>query len=325
MVSLSRLALAAAFVVARGAVARLALIAAAGATDWLDGWLARRRNETSPFGAVIDPATDRVFVVVVVGTLLAEGTLTVAQTLVLMARDIMTTIGVVAVRAVRALRGFRLEARFSGKVVTALQFAALLGAIALPRSVPWLIGLVAIAAAITIADYSAAAWRSRTLALVVTLILGIPATAPAQGFPGGPPAGDARRYRVEARADAFMARHDAAHVGVGLATDVGTYFRLAGIVGIGAAAPGGDYDPSGRVELLGRFVLDPLRQARWGLYAGTGVMARYEPDPGVGGYLTLLVGAELPSDRPTVTAVELGIGGGVRVGIAVRQGRRGRR
>jgi len=42
-----------------GEAARLALFAAAAATDWLDGWVARRRGETSRLGAALDPAADK--------------------------------------------------------------------------------------------------------------------------------------------------------------------------------------------------------------------------------------------------------------------------
>ena len=324
-VSLSRLVLAAAFVVARGTIVRLALILAAGITDLLDGWIARRRGETSALGAVIDPAADRAFVLIVVGTLLVEGALTATQTLILIARDIVTTIGVVAVRAIAALRSVRLEARFSGKVVTVLQFAALVGAIVDRHTVPWLLGLVAIATAISIVDYSAAVWRTRAAALLVALVVATPVAIEAQASPGGRQAGGASRVRTEARADAFIARIDALHAGVGFAADLGTYFRLASIIGIGAADVDGETVASGRAEILGRFALDPFRQARWGVYGATGVVARYEDGPGTRGYLTLLLGVELPSERPAVTAVELGIGGGVRLGVAVRQGRSGRR
>jgi len=41
----------------------------AGATDVLDGWLARHRGETTATGALIDPLTDKIFVAVVVATL----------------------------------------------------------------------------------------------------------------------------------------------------------------------------------------------------------------------------------------------------------------
>jgi CDP-diacylglycerol--glycerol-3-phosphate 3-phosphatidyltransferase/cardiolipin synthase len=325
LVSLSRLALAGAFMLTRSAVARLALIVIAGITDYLDGWLARRRNEPSAFGAVIDPAADRAFVVIVVGTLLVDGTLTPAQTLVLMSRDIVTTIGVIAVRTIASLRGIRLEARFSGKVVTALQFAALVGAIADRRTIPWLLGLVALASAISIVDYSAAVWRTRAVALAVALTIAAPMVLEAQGLPGGQGSDAPSTIRVEGRVDAFNARVDAVHAGIGVAADAGTYFRLAGIVGAGVATVGSTAVASGRVEAVGRFVLDPFRQSRWGVYGGGGVVARYDDGRGTRGYLTLLIGAELPGDRPAVTAVELGIGGGVRLGVAIRQGRRGHR
>ena len=39
----------------------------AGITDWLDGYLARRMNLTSPFGAFIDPVADKLIVVAEIG------------------------------------------------------------------------------------------------------------------------------------------------------------------------------------------------------------------------------------------------------------------
>ncbi len=37
---------------------------AAGATDWADGWIARRYGLTSPFGAFLDPVADKLIVAV---------------------------------------------------------------------------------------------------------------------------------------------------------------------------------------------------------------------------------------------------------------------
>ena len=40
------------------------LFAAGGITDWLDGYLARRLGQTSPFGAFLDPVADKLLVAV---------------------------------------------------------------------------------------------------------------------------------------------------------------------------------------------------------------------------------------------------------------------
>ena len=163
LVSLSRLLLAGAFVVTGSTITRAALIGIAGVTDYLDGWLARQGG-SSRYGAVIDPATDRAFVLTVVVTLVVEDAMTIAQCLVLMARDLITTAGVVIVRLAPAMRLTPLEARWSGKVVTALQFVTLVAIIVEPPSIAWLLPIVALASAVSIADYSMAAWRKRAVA-----------------------------------------------------------------------------------------------------------------------------------------------------------------
>ncbi len=49
-------------------VTATAMFIFAGITDWLDGWLARRLNQMSAFGAFLDPVADKL---IVVGALLA--------------------------------------------------------------------------------------------------------------------------------------------------------------------------------------------------------------------------------------------------------------
>ncbi len=44
------------------AVASATVFAVASATDWLDGYLARRWGQTTPFGAFLDPVADKVIV-----------------------------------------------------------------------------------------------------------------------------------------------------------------------------------------------------------------------------------------------------------------------
>ena len=49
------------------------LLGGLGATDWVDGWVARRFDQRSAFGAVFDPAVDRgLFIVAVVAILIDQ-------------------------------------------------------------------------------------------------------------------------------------------------------------------------------------------------------------------------------------------------------------
>ncbi|MEO6879070.1 MAG: CDP-alcohol phosphatidyltransferase family protein, partial [Gemmatimonadaceae bacterium] len=61
ILSFSRVVLAAGFVAWTSPHVRLGLVCVAGATDFLDGYVARRGKWTSRWGALIDPIADRVF------------------------------------------------------------------------------------------------------------------------------------------------------------------------------------------------------------------------------------------------------------------------
>ena len=52
--------------------ASAALFALAAATDWLDGHLARRRNQQTPFGAFLDPVADKLLVTTALVLLIAK-------------------------------------------------------------------------------------------------------------------------------------------------------------------------------------------------------------------------------------------------------------
>jgi cardiolipin synthase len=161
IVSLSRLGLAVVFVLVMDVAWRLALVGIAASTDYLDGWIARRRGGFSRWGALIDPISDRAFAVTAVATLAFEETLTVAQVIVILLRDIATGVGFIVARFIPALRGVTFVARFPGKVVTVLQFLALVVAIAAPRRVSPLITVLAVASTVAILDYARALWRAR--------------------------------------------------------------------------------------------------------------------------------------------------------------------
>src|SRR3954466_692190 len=47
-------------------VLALVLLMVSGFTDWLDGYLARRLNQTSRLGEILDPVADRLYILAVV-------------------------------------------------------------------------------------------------------------------------------------------------------------------------------------------------------------------------------------------------------------------
>lgn len=164
LISVSRLGLAAAFVVVRGTPPRLAIIAAAGATDFLDGYLARRRGSTSRSGALIDAIADRFFVFAAVCTLLFDGALGIWQYAILISRDFMTAVGFLTARAIPWLRSVRFTSRMPGKVVTVLQLATLALVFVAPQFVNIALAAVGIVSLVSISDYTLALWHARARA-----------------------------------------------------------------------------------------------------------------------------------------------------------------
>lgn len=161
VISLTRLAMAAAFAMIPTPATRVALILAASLTDFLDGWLARRANLTTKWGALIDPIADRMFVFTAVCVFLFEGAIGTAQYFMLISRDVMTAVGFLVARAVSWLRPVTFRARLSGKIVTTLQLLALLALLMQPQRAGALILLVGVTSVWAIVDYTLMLWRER--------------------------------------------------------------------------------------------------------------------------------------------------------------------
>ena len=58
------------------------------ATDWLDGWLARRLNQTSAFGAFLDPVADKILITASLLVLLEHGRVGALVALIIIGREI---------------------------------------------------------------------------------------------------------------------------------------------------------------------------------------------------------------------------------------------
>jgi cardiolipin synthase (CMP-forming) len=54
-------------------VAAASLLASLGATDWIDGYIARHFNQVSELGKVLDPLADRLLFIVGVGAMIIDG------------------------------------------------------------------------------------------------------------------------------------------------------------------------------------------------------------------------------------------------------------
>jgi cardiolipin synthase len=66
------------------------LLAVLGATDWVDGWLARRFDQMSEFGAVFDPTVDRLLFFVAVPSLIVDGSIPIIIAALALARELLT-------------------------------------------------------------------------------------------------------------------------------------------------------------------------------------------------------------------------------------------
>ena len=97
------------------------LFAAAGATDFLDGGIARRSGNVTDFGRFLDPVADKLLVAAVLVPLVADGRAPAIAAAVVLCREILVS----ALREEAARRGARIAVSRLGKWKTACQAGAL--------------------------------------------------------------------------------------------------------------------------------------------------------------------------------------------------------
>jgi hypothetical protein len=136
-----------------------------------------------------------------------------------------------------------------------------------------------------------------------------------------PAAESQRRSALEVRVDGIAASHVmTVHLGVGATRMVSRNLELQLVIGGGTAFREGSNDntAAGRGDLLARFAPLPADRRRWSAYAAGGLSALVERGTSGRAVLALLVGIEGGRARETRRFVELGVGGGVRLGAGVR-------
>ena len=80
------------------------VLVAAGLSDGLDGYIAKRFDRRTPLGAVLDPAADKTLLVGLCLTLALTGQIPVWLVALVILRDLLIVLGFVAIRAVVAPR-----------------------------------------------------------------------------------------------------------------------------------------------------------------------------------------------------------------------------
>ncbi|MGZ8751592.1 MAG: CDP-alcohol phosphatidyltransferase family protein [Acidimicrobiia bacterium] len=97
------------------------LLAVLGATDWVDGWIARRYDQGSELGKVLDPVADRILLIAAGVALLIDGSVPVWVGVLVLAREAVISAAVLWLAAAGAKR---IDVQWVGKAGTlALMFA----------------------------------------------------------------------------------------------------------------------------------------------------------------------------------------------------------
>lgn len=93
-------------------VAAAVLLGALGATDWVDGYIARHFDQGSTLGKIIDPVADRVLLVAAAVALLVNGNIPIWVGVLVLGREVVVS---AMVLALAAAGGSRMEVQWSGK------------------------------------------------------------------------------------------------------------------------------------------------------------------------------------------------------------------
>jgi cardiolipin synthase len=80
------------------------VLAALGATDWVDGYAARHLGQVSTLGKILDPTADRVLLVVGLGAILVDGSAPAPVVWLALAREVAVAAAALALAAFGARR-----------------------------------------------------------------------------------------------------------------------------------------------------------------------------------------------------------------------------
>lgn len=99
----------------------LGLFLVASMTDWVDGYLARKLNQTTALGALLDPLVDKVLVTAALLGLVAQDLIPAWSVTLVLTREFLIT----GLRTAAMSANIVLAASWSGKTKTVLQMVAI--------------------------------------------------------------------------------------------------------------------------------------------------------------------------------------------------------
>ena len=117
-----------------------AVFVLAAATDFLDGYIARKKNLVTVFGKFADPVADKILVLTAMIFLCADGRLPAWAVCIVAARELMVD----GLRLVAVGKGNVIAAGWLGKIKTNTQYFCVLAAMLLPQG-HWITLALAIA------------------------------------------------------------------------------------------------------------------------------------------------------------------------------------
>lgn len=100
----------------------------ASATDWVDGYIARKYNQITTFGKFLDPLADKLLVVAAALVLIENGIMGSVPAFIIIARELIVT----SLRIVAMGEGIVIAAQKSGKAKTCIQMIGTVALFAAP-------------------------------------------------------------------------------------------------------------------------------------------------------------------------------------------------
>lgn len=123
----------------------------------------------------------------------------------------------------------------------------------------------------------------------------------------------------QVRVDGIFERGSTAQLGAGSVIPFGYYVRLGVTAAGGVTRRDGLTLGSGRVDVIARYLLDPFRETRHALSLGGGVSFAGDAARRTRPYLVIVADLEGRQHGGWTPAVQLGLGGGARLGLVFRR------